>query len=360
MGIVDAQGLAVGRAPAMEVDGGGGGCQCKGVRACALCDHRRTAGHRLNVARILRTFVFCPRCRMCFLVDPEGKQNDDGDGVSPSNVMIRLPGIAVVEEAVSEAQELLLEENIERTKWVESQSGRFKQDFGPKVNFKKQKVKFDTFFGFPSYMSYVMDAFSRLGEAMVDFEPVELCNLKYSPNRGSCIDPHFDDWWLWGERLATLNLRGDTVLTFSRAEDFNDLTNNESPMDPSNSVSSSEDLFSGLSTEDICTASRTHRCSSDRRGSDGVSDGGSAGAAEGLMARAGDVVHVALPRRSVVLVEKDARFKWHHSVLREHITETRLAMTIRELSDNFRNPSKSKEFEIGKELLAKAQINSDL
>lgn len=31
-----------------------------------------------------------------------------------------------------------------------------------------------------------------------DFRPVEQCNLDYSPERGSAIDPHLDDAWLWG------------------------------------------------------------------------------------------------------------------------------------------------------------------
>jgi len=38
--------------------------------------------------------------------------------------------------------------------------------------------------------------------------------LEYLPERGSAIDPHLDDSWLWGERLVTLNLLSDTVLTF--------------------------------------------------------------------------------------------------------------------------------------------------
>ena len=48
-----------------------------------------------------------------------------------------------------------------------------------------------------------------------DFLPVELCNLDYHPERGSAIDPHFDDFWVWGERLVTLNLLSDTYLTFT-------------------------------------------------------------------------------------------------------------------------------------------------
>ena len=53
-------------------------------------------------------------------------------------------------------------------------------------------------------------------DSLKDFVPVELCNLEYVPERGSAIDPHFDDFWLWGERLVTLNLLSDTVLNMTK------------------------------------------------------------------------------------------------------------------------------------------------
>ena len=48
-----------------------------------------------------------------------------------------------------------------------------------------------------------------------NFQPVELCNLEYIPERGSSIDPHFDDFWVWGERLVTLNLLSETAYTMT-------------------------------------------------------------------------------------------------------------------------------------------------
>ena len=44
---------------------------------------------------------------------------------------------------------------------------------------------------------------------------MELCNLEYSPGRGSCIVPHLDDTWLWGERLVTINMMSETYLSFT-------------------------------------------------------------------------------------------------------------------------------------------------
>lgn len=50
---------------------------------------------------------------------------------------------------------------------------------------------------------------------LVDFHPVEMCNLEYQKDRGAHIDFHFDDFWLWGERLVTLNLLSSSTLTFT-------------------------------------------------------------------------------------------------------------------------------------------------
>lgn len=102
-----------------------------------------------------------------------------------------------------------------------------------------------------------------------DFIPVELCNLEYTPERGSAIDPHFDDFWLWGERLVTLNLLSDSVLCMTKE----DLPNIE--------------------------------------------------------------VHVPLTRRSLIVVYGPARTDWKHGIHRNDITQTRLAITLRELSSEF-------------------------
>lgn len=59
-------------------------------------------------------------------------------------------------------------------------------------------------------------------EILDNFVPVELCNLEYVPERGSSIDPHFDDFWIWGERLVTVNLSSDTILTMTR-DDLHDI-----------------------------------------------------------------------------------------------------------------------------------------
>ena len=49
---------------------------------------------------------------------------------------------------------------------------------------------------------------------MIGFQPTELNVLEYDEDRGSNISPHFDDFWLWGERIIGINLLTDTVMTF--------------------------------------------------------------------------------------------------------------------------------------------------
>jgi len=161
---------------------------------------------------------------------------------------------------------------------------------------------------------------------------VELCNLNYSPHLGSCIDPHFDDSWLWGERLVTLNLKGSTVLTFSRADDFEELTKfdeNDQSERYSLSCQAILDAKHECGQDDNISVEKFNTCSA---------------------------VHVALPQRSLIIVEGDARFKWQHSIIREHVHQERVAMTCRELSEIFRHPE-SKEFEAGTRLLEQAKIN---
>jgi alkylated DNA repair protein alkB family protein 4 len=186
---------------------------------------------------------------------------------------VQFNGVTVIKEFLTTDEEAELASHVDSAQWVESQSGRRKQDFGPKINFKKRKVTSHHF----KLPDYIRPFVQRMNETMqvvpVDqctFQPVELCNLDYDPSRGSSIDPHLDDEWIWGERLVTINLLSSTVLTF------------------------------------------THPLS------------------HGTLA-----VHLPMPSRSLVVVQGLARHEWKHSILRENIHHRRLAMTLRELSDSF-------------------------
>ena len=54
---------------------------------------------------------------------------------------------------------------------------------------------------------------------MAGFCPIEVNILSYSRERGSNIASHFDDFWLWGERILGISLLSDTIMTYSRPDD---------------------------------------------------------------------------------------------------------------------------------------------
>ena len=43
--------------------------------------------------------------------------------------------------------------------------------------------------------------------------------LSYEESKGSNIASHFDDFWLWGERIIGVNLLSDTLMTYTRPND---------------------------------------------------------------------------------------------------------------------------------------------
>ena len=146
------------------------------------------------------------------------------------------------------------------------------QDYGPKVNFKRQKINTKNFTGLPQFSKFVLDRIKNVPE-LQDFQCVELCDLEYSSDRESCIDPHLDDFWLWGERLITLNLMSGSALTLTPVQ-----------WDSSSVISA---------------------------------------------------VHVDMLRRSLFVLMKDARYKWNHAIDPVNVNGTRIAMTFRELSTEF-------------------------
>lgn len=238
----------------------------------------------------------------------------DGEGAS-----FPFPGIFLWENFLSEEEEKELVSSMDHDVWNLSQSGRRKQvvlnssdgnthllarlwklvmqtvnltlgsyfllklkyrslwlqDFGPKVNFKKQKVRVAEFTGLPA-LSHKLVLRMQEEPSLAGFQPVEQCNLDYDPQRGSAIDPHLDDSWLWGERLVTVNMLSDTVLTMSLEQGPSEL---------------------GVTEE----------------------------------------VHVSirLPRRCLVVVYGEARHRWKHAIHREDIHQRRVCSTYRELSEEF-------------------------
>ena len=74
-------------------------------------------------------------------------------------------------------------------------------------------MRIGSYTGLPSFVSRsLQDKFADVH--LGDFYPVEVCNLEYTRERGSGIDPHVDDTWIWGQRLVTLNLLSHSCVSF--------------------------------------------------------------------------------------------------------------------------------------------------
>lgn len=89
------------------------------------------------------------------------------------------------------------------------------QNFGPKTNFKKRKLRLGEFDGFPAFSKFVQKKLIEV-PLLEGFQTIEQCSLEYDPLRGASIDPHIDDCWVWGERVVTVNCLSDSVLTMNK------------------------------------------------------------------------------------------------------------------------------------------------
>ncbi|TGZ74190.1 hypothetical protein CRM22_001077 [Opisthorchis felineus] len=262
-------------------------CGCKGIRKCKVCQPNKPLTYE-NLPRFESTF--CSECALCY----QGSHRCHG---SPACGEFTFHGISVVSNFVTEEEEAWLLDQIDQNPWALSQSGRRKQDYGPKVNFKRQRVVPGCFTGLPSYSRFLVDRINqtiRTSPVRQTFIPVELCNLEYCPERGASIVPHLDDVWLWGDRLVTLSLCSSTTLIFT--------------------------LPNSGSTEVLAEFERIR------------SDLGQ----QAEITSSSDVaVRVPLPPRSLVIVVGPARYVWHHSIRSADIQSRRIAMTFRELSKQF-------------------------
>ncbi|KAL5016882.1 hypothetical protein ScPMuIL_006471 [Solemya velum] len=115
-------------------------CACKGIRTCLLCEPTDLKEIDLDEKRAV--YVYCCKCCRAW---------PDGFGTHPDHngESLKFEGISFYSEFVTPEEETLLYTEIDRIPFVDSQSGRRKQDYGPKVNFKKKKFNTRNFTGLP-------------------------------------------------------------------------------------------------------------------------------------------------------------------------------------------------------------------
>lgn len=88
------------------------------------------------------------------------------------------------------------------------------------MNFKAKKIKCERFVGVPEYADYLLQRMSERSKGVLkEYQPFELCNLEYHPERLSSIELHKDDIWIWGNRLISLNLLNDGIMTYENQEE---------------------------------------------------------------------------------------------------------------------------------------------
>ncbi|XP_056414730.1 alpha-ketoglutarate-dependent dioxygenase alkB homolog 4 [Hyla sarda] len=283
-------------------------CGCKGIRSCLLCESP-ACGLAKGVHKP-KSFVYIPEKGIA-----KGVEHTD----AADWWWFPFPGVTLIEEFVTEDEERDMVHAMDQDEWRLSQSGRRKQDFGPKVNFKKQKIRVANFTGLPSFSRLLWERM-KSHTVLNGFLPVEQCNLDYNSDRGSAIDPHLDDSWLWGERLVSLNLLSDTVLTMTSSS-----TNNLRLRSTLNQHCE----LNGLCTQNV-NDSKVVGVQSDHQ--DSVAHGSSMTA----FVPYNDVeVAIHVPRRSLVILYGDARYNWMHAIHRDHIKQRRVCSTFRELSAEF-------------------------
>lgn len=162
---------------------------------------------------------YAPVARASLGFDDEGEavlRFDDGRVERARSLPTPFEGFELLRDLVEDPEEeaALLQE-MEAWPWRPSQSGRWKQDFGPKANFKKRLVKVpEDWQGLPSYAHRLLRRLRARCGLLGDFDVAEFLSLLYDPDEGANHALHVDDVWLWGERIVGVSLRGAATFTF--------------------------------------------------------------------------------------------------------------------------------------------------
>ncbi|KAI1729461.1 DNA N6-methyl adenine demethylase [Ditylenchus destructor] len=187
-------------------------CGCKGIRYCRLCVN----SERCTTSESNELPFYSPL--IATNVNPKSSVEEIAQACCSTNVGMDLvesiTGLTLITNFLTESEEQFLLERIDERPWIASQSGRRKQDYGPRVNFKQHKVKMDGFVGMPDYVDLILQKMEKTNNSVLsNFPACELCNLEYAKWRESSIDFHKDDAWIWGNRLISINLVNDSVIT---------------------------------------------------------------------------------------------------------------------------------------------------
>ena len=233
-------------------------CACTGVRWCAAC---RDPG--LRAQHGMRPPLAPPACDPSVDFDLD-RQSAPG--------LPHFAGLRVIEDFVSEPEAHALLREIEAQPFVHSQSGKRKQHFGPKMNFRKQRMNASGFTGIPAWARRIEERLREhahalaLADALARYQTTDVFVLRYRPEDRSNLDLHTDDLFAYGEVILDLSLESDCVLTFHQPA-------------------------------------------------------------------TGACVRAPLPARSLAVLFGPARFDWEHGILADDVSHQRTSITLRTLGD---------------------------
>lgn len=200
-------------------------------------------------------------------------------------------GLRVLPQAVNARQSQDWLKDIARTSWQPGQSGKEKQHFGPKANFKKRKIAIGNFSGLPNYAHDLVTIARQLlrnDEEMASllrtFQVTDAFVLRYDPRQQANLDPHIDDTFSYGEVILGLSLESDSILTFFHPD---------------------------ASVRPAC-------------------------------------VRVPIPAGSLSVMYGPARFEWEHGIMAQDIQQQRTSITLRTLGDAV------KSTDVGQQILSLA------
>lgn len=294
-------------------------CGCKGCRTCLICEKNYGVQNKVfDLNKENGTFVYCPKCNCAW---PGWNLKDWQVHPNHSGIPLNYSGVYIDLDFLSEEEEQKLIEDIDNLPWDLSQSGRRKQNFGPKCNFKKRKLRLGDFKGFPKFSQFVQEKFKYV-PVLKGFQTIEQCSLEYNPERGASIDPHIDDCWVWGERIVTVNLLSDSMLTMTYNKRFDKYN-----LDCIESYPAVLDNDGKINVDGQCYKLTSHETNQ-------------------------PIVRIPMPKRSLLVMYGPARYYWEHQVLREDIPCRRVCLAYREFTPPYL-PSGEK-FEEGRPILIEA------
>ncbi|XP_016842423.1 alpha-ketoglutarate-dependent dioxygenase alkB homolog 4 [Nasonia vitripennis] len=281
-------------------------CGCKGIRTCLICENEYSISKPDLAADLKKcpNYVYCPECNKAW---PGWDMNLYKQHPRHSGIPIEFPGTYIKLDFLNQDELKSLVNSLDLLPWEISQSGRRKQNFGPKTNFKKKRLRMGNFIGFPESTKFVQDKFNDVKE-LKNFQTIEQCSLEYDSQRGASIDPHIDDCWIWGERIVTVNILGDSVLT----------------MTPYRGSSNKYNLD--------CVESLQNQAAPEQN----------------------IVVRLPMPEGSLMVLHGAARYSWEHAVLREDINLRRICLAYREFTPPYLPDDKGNCNEESREILERA------